>query len=87
MKDSLKFKNILVAPDKDLNYVTTAILKKKQLWYKKAINEESYSKLRPFDSKPGTLSGSAKANKPLKNVLPPFTPIPSLIWTLTYKLA
>ena len=85
MKDSLKFKNIPVAPDKDLNYVTTAI-QKKHLWYKKVISEESYSKLRPFDSKPGTRSGSAKASKPLKNVLPPFRPIPSLIWTLTYKL-
>ena len=86
MKDSLKFKKIPVAADKDLNYVTTAMLKK-QLWCKKAINEESYSKLRPFGSKPGTLSGSAKANKPLKNVLPPFRPIPSVILTLTYKLA
>ena len=37
--------------------------------------------------KSGTLFGSAKVHKPLKNGLPPFRPILSAIGTPTYKLA
>ena len=37
-------------------------------------------------SKPGTLYGSAKLHKPLKNGLLPFRPIISVIGTPTYKL-
>ena len=71
LKDMLKFKSIPVAPDKDLNYVinsektVTDLLKK--LKNKNAISEETYNKLRPVGSKPGTLYESAKVHKPLKN--------------------
>ena len=91
LKDSSKFKKIPVAPDKDLNYIinsekrVTDLLKK--LKNKNAISEETYNKLRPVGSKPGTLYGSAKVHKPLINGLPPFRPILSAIGTPTYKLA
>ena len=71
MKDSSKFKSIFVAPDKDFNCVinsekrVTDLLKK--LKNKNAISEETYNKLRPVGSKPGTLYESAKVYKPLKN--------------------
>ena len=54
---------------------------------KNAIREETYNKLRPVGSKPGTLYGSAKVHKPNKNGLPPFRPILSAIGTPQYKLA
>ena len=91
LKDSFKFKNIPVAPVKDLNYIinsekrVTDLLKK--LKNKNAISEETYNKLRPVGSKPGTLYGSAKVHKPLINGLPTFRAILSAIGTLTYKLA
>ena len=89
LKDSSKFKIIPVASDKDLNYVfnfekrVTDFLKK--LKNKNAISEETYNKLRPVGSKPGTFYGSAKVHKPLKNGLPPFRPILSAIGTPPYK--
>ena len=91
LKDSFKFKNIPIAPNKDLNYImnfekrVTDLLKK--LKNKNVISEETYNKLRPVGSKPGTLYGSAKVHKPLLNGLPPFRPILSAIGTPTYKLA
>ena len=91
MKDSSKFKNIPAAPDKDLNYITnsekrvTDLLEK--IKNKNAISEETYNKLRPVGSKPGTLYGSAKVHKPLINGLPPFRPILSAIGTPTHKPA
>ena len=91
LKESSKFKRIPIAPDKDLNYVTdsekrvTDLLKK--LKNKNVISEETYNKTRPVDSKPGTLYGSAKVHKLLRNGLPPFRPIFSVIGTPTYKLA
>ena len=91
LKDSSKFKNIPIAPNKDLNYIinsekrVTDLLKK--LKNKNVISEETYNKLRPVGSKPGTLYGSAKVHKPLINGLPPFRPILSAIGTPTYKLA
>ena len=54
---------------------------------KNAISEETYNKLRPVGSKPGTLYGSAKVHKPIINGLPPFRPILSAIGTPTHKLA
>ena len=59
----------------------------KKLKNKNAISEETYNKLRPVASKPGTLYGSAEVHKPLKNGLPPFRPILSAIGTPTCKLA
>ena len=55
LKDSSKFKNIPIAPNKDLNYIinserVTDLLKK--LKNKNAISEESYNKLRLVGSKP-----------------------------------
>ena len=91
LKDSSKFKNIPIAPNKDLNYIinsekrATDLLKK--LKNKNAISEETYNKLRPVGSKPGTLYGSVKVHKPLINALPRFRPIFSAIGTPTYKLA
>ena len=90
-KDSSKFKNIPVANNKDLNYIissqkrVTDLLKK--LKNKNATSEETYDKLKPVGSKPGTLYGSPKVHKPLTNGLPPFRPILSAIITPTYKLA
>ena len=72
LKDSSKFKNIPIAPNKDL---------------KNEISKETYNKLRPIGSKPGTLYRSAKVHKPLINGLPPFRSILSAIGTPTYKLA
>ena len=78
-------------PDKDRNYVinsekrVTYLLKK--LKNKNTISEETYNKLRPVGSKLETFYRSAKVHKPLKNGLPPFSPILSAIGTLTYKLA
>ena len=86
LEDSCKFKNIHVA-------LILLILKKrmtdllKKLKNKNAISEETYNKLRPVGSKPGTLYLSAKVHKPLKNGLPPFRPILSAIVTPAYKLA
>ena len=91
LKDSSKLKNIPVAPDKDLNYTinsekkVTDLLKK--LKNKNAISEETYNKLSPVGSKPGTPYASAKVHKPLKNGQLPFRPILSAIGTPTYKLA
>ena len=84
MKDSSKFKNIPVAPDKDLNYINsekrvTDLFKK--LKNKNAISDETYNKLRPVGSKPGTLYGSVKVHKPLINGLPSFRSILSAIGT------
>ena len=59
----------------------------KKLNNKKAISEETYNKLRPVGSKPGTLYGSAKVHNPLINGLPQFRPILSAIGTPSYKLA
>ena len=91
LKDSSKFKNIPIAPDKDLRYISnsekkiTDLLKK--LKNKNAISEETYNKLRPVGSKPGTLYGSAKLHKPLINGLPQFRTILSAVGTPTYKLS
>ena len=59
----------------------------KNLKNKNAISEETYNKLRPIGSKPGTLYGLAKVHKPLINGLPSVRPILSAIGTPTYKLA
>ena len=91
LKDSSKFQSIPVAPDKDLNYIinsakrVTDLLKK--LKNKNAIIKETYNKLWPVGSKPGTLYGSTKLHKPLINALPSLGPILSVIGTPTYKLA
>ena len=91
LKDSSKFKNIPVVPDKDLNYIVnsekrvTDLLKK--LKYKNAISDEICNKLRPVGSKPGTVYGSTKVHKPLINGLPPFRTIFSAIPIPTYKPA
>ena len=59
----------------------------KKLQNKNAISVETYIKVRPVGSKLGTLYGSAKVHKPLKNELPPFRRILLVIGTPTYKLA
>ena len=59
----------------------------KKLKNKNTISEETYNKLIPVSSKQGTLYGSAKVHKPLKNRLPSFRPFLSAIGTPTYKLA
>ena len=70
LKDMLKFKSIPVAPDKDLNYVinsektVTDLLKKFK--NKNTISEETYNKLRPVGSKPGTLVDQLKCINPSK---------------------
>ena len=74
LKDSSKFKNIPIAPNKDLSYIINSDLLKK-LKNKNTISEETNNKLRRVDLKPGTLYGSAKVHKPLINGLPPFRPI------------
>ena len=85
LKDSSKFKNISVALYKDLNYIinsekrVTDLFKK--LKNKNAISGGTYDKLRPVDSKPRTLYGSAKVHKPFINGLPPFRPVLSAIGT------
>ena len=74
LKDSCKFNNTPVTPDKDLNYIinsekrVTDILKK--LKNKNTINEENYNKLRPVGSKSGTFYGSAKVHKTFINAKP-----------------
>ena len=89
LKDSSKFNNIPVAPDKDLNYImssenrVTSLFKK--LKNKNAISEETYNELRLIGSKPGALYESV--HKPLIDRLPPFRLILSAIGTPTYKLA
>ena len=91
LKDSSKFKNIPVAPDKNLSYIihsekrVTDLLKK--LKNENAISEETYNKLRPVGSNPGTPYGSAKVHKLLINGLQLFKPILSAIGTPTNKLA
>ena len=91
MKDSSEFKSVVVAPDKDLNYIinsekrVTNLFKK--LKNKNAISEETFNKLRPVGSKPGKLYGSIEVHKPLVNGLPPFRPFLSGMGTPTYKLA
>ena len=80
--------NIHVTPDKDLAVVNSEKrVPEEKLKNKNAINERTYNKLRPVYSKPGTLYGSAKVDKPLKNELPPLRPILSGIGTPTHKLA
>ena len=76
---------IHITPDKDLNYINnsekrvTVLLKK--LTNKNVISDETYNKLRPVGSKPGTLYGSVKVHKPLINGLPSFRSILSAIGT------
>ena len=66
LKDSPKFENIPVVPDKDFNYIINSekrvadLLKK--LKNKNVISKEIYNKLRPVVSKLGTLYGSAKVH-------------------------
>ena len=76
LKYSSKFKAIPVAPDKDFNYIINSKKRvtdpMKKLKIKNVISEETYNKLRPVGSKPGTIYGSVKVHKPLKNGLPPF---------------
>ena len=85
LKDFYKFKNIPLAPDKDLNYIinfekrVTDLLKKRK--NKVTLSEETNNKLRPVGSKPGKLYGSAKVHKPLINGLPSLRPILSGIGT------
>ena len=91
MKNSSKFKNITVAPDKYLNYIinsekrVTDLLKKHK--NKNAIIKETCNKASPVGSKPETRYVSAKEYKSLINGLPPFRPIISTIGTPTYNLA
>ena len=59
----------------------------KKLKNKNAVGEETYNKLRPVGSKPGTLYGSAIVHKTIIDWLPPFRPILSAIGTPTYRLA
>ena len=80
MADSSKFKNIPVPPDQDLSYVINSEKRVTDL-LKKLKNKNVVG------SKLGTLYVSAKVHKPLKNGLPPFRPIFSLVGTSTYKLA
>ena len=54
---------------------------------KNTISDDTYNRLRPVGSTPGTLYESAKEHKLLINGLPPFRPILSAIGTSTYKLA
>ena len=59
LKDSWKFKSIPVAPDKYLNYIINSEKRatdlSKKLKNKNVISEETYNKLRPLGSKPGTI--------------------------------
>ena len=90
LKDSSKFNNISVVPDKDLNYIINSVKRVtdllKELKNKNKISEENYNKLGPVGSKSETLYGSAKVHQPFINGLPPFTPILSAICTPTYNL-
>ena len=54
---------------------------------KNAVGEETYNKLRPVGSKPGTLYGSTIVHKTIIDWLPPFRPILSAIGTPTNRLA
>ena len=79
LKDFYKFKNIPLAPDKDLNYIinfekrVTDLLKKRK--NKITISEETNNKLRPVGSKAGKLYRSAKVHQPFINGLPLLRPI------------
>ena len=68
LKDSSKFNNISVVPDKDLNYIINSVKRVidllKKFRNKNEISEETYNKLRPVGSKPESLYGSAKVHKP-----------------------
>ena len=90
LKDSSKFNNISVVPDKDLNYIINSVKRVTDLLKehknKNKISEENCNKLGPVGSKPETLYGSAKVHQPFINGLPPFTPILSAICTPTYNL-
>ena len=90
LKDSSKFKNIPIAPDKDLNYVINFVTRvtalPKKIKNKNAISEETYNKLRAVDSKPRTLHGSNKVHKTLKIGLMPSRRILSATDSSTYKL-
>ena len=55
LKDSSKFKNILVESDKDLSDVIDSEKTVTDLEDKNAISEETYNKLRSVGSKPRTL--------------------------------
>ena len=66
------------------NGVTDPLKKRKN---KNAISEETYNKLKPIGSKLGTLYGSAKVHKLLKNGLPTFRTIFQQLVPPTHKLA
>ena len=59
----------------------------KKLKNKKIISEKKYEDLYPAGSSPGILCGRAKIHKPVKDGVPPFRPILSVIGTPTYKLS
>ena len=79
LTDFYKFKNIPLAPDKDLNYIinfekrVTDLLQKRK--NKITISEETNNKLRPVGSKAGKLYRSAKVHQPFINGLPLLRPI------------
>ena len=91
LKDSSKFKNIPVASDKELNYITnsekgvTNLLR--NLKNKNVISGGTYNKLRPVGSKLVKLYWSAKKHKRLINGSPSFRPILSVVGIPTYRLA
>ena len=87
---SAKFKNIPVAPDKNLSCIIDS---EKRMTYlfrslnnKNGIIEGTYNKVRPVGSIPKTFHGSAKLHKPFKNDLSLFRLSLSAIGTFFNKL-
>ena len=89
--DKSKFRKVYIDHDKILNHlihmenrVADAL---KNLRDQKEISIEQYKDLSLSGSRPGILYGSAKVHKIVKDGLPSFRSILTVIGTLTYKLA
>ena len=91
LSDSSKFTQVLVAEDKQLNFIVN--IEKhiadllKDLKNSEVIFETVYKSLKPRGSSFGILYGLCKVHKQLVDKCPPFRPIMSAIKTPTYKLA
>ena len=89
--DSSEFQELSIDQNNVLNHIVHMenriidVLKK--LKNKKIISEKKHEDLNPVGSSPGILYGHAEIHKPVKDGVPPFWPILSVIATPTYKLS
>ena len=91
LSDSCKFKKLSIDQNKDLNhivYMENRIIDVfKKVKNKEVISEKNYEYIYRVGSIPGILYSRPKIHKSVKDGVPPFRPILSVIGISTYKLS